>query len=249
MKVQVVSDVHLLHWRSKQPHWFEQELIPSLFCGADVLVLAGDIVSLNPRDIQWSQKQLEKFTSVAKHIIYLPGNHEFYTTSIEVGENELPELERLTPGLRILWPSKTVTIETQRFLGGTLFQPWPPHSVITERINDHRCIHRFRPQAAQHFRRLFDFLRQELGPEDVLVTHHAPTSRSVHDQWRGDPSNWWYVTPQLEPLILERRPRLAVHGHVHCHLDYLLNDTRVICNAAGYPNEGVAFNPHLVVDI
>lgn len=48
--------------------------------------------------------------------------------------------------------------------------------------------------------------------------------------------------------------KLWVHGHMHNASDYVIGDTRVVCNPKGYPGEkngeGLCyFNPCKVVDV
>lgn len=88
-----------------------------------------------------------------------------------------------------------------------------------------------------------NWLRQALArPFDgktVVVTHHAPSPRSVvgFADWSGDPrartgaraaayaSN---LTDLFGPNV-----DLWVHGHVHASLDYIERGTRVVCNGRG----------------
>ena len=45
--------------------------------------------------------------------------------------------------------------------------------------------------------------------------------------------------------------KLWIHGHVHNNFDYMIGDTRVICNPRGYEmyQENFEFKPDLEVDI
>ncbi len=72
---------------------------------------------------------------------------------------------------------------------------------------------------------------------------------SVSDQWVGNPCNRWFITPEVQPLILDKQPRLWVHGHTHTAFDYFIGKTRVVCEPMGYPGEGVKFNPKKVIDL
>jgi len=47
---------------------------------------------------------------------------------------------------------------------------------------------------------------------------------------------------------------LWIHGHVHSSADYVVEGTRVVCNARGYPGylggvENAFFSPGLIVEI
>ena len=71
MQIQIASDLHIEY--INQPIDVDDFIKPV----APILVLAGDIGSLYLYD------QLHKFLSDLsnkfKHILYIPGNHEFYT--------------------------------------------------------------------------------------------------------------------------------------------------------------------------
>jgi Icc-related predicted phosphoesterase len=70
-------------------------------------------------------------------------------------------------------------------------------------------------------------------PPDVVVTHHAPTRKSIVPSWRGHNLNRFFVT-ELDMLIKEMKPKLWVHGHMHNSIDYTAWDTRIVCNPFGY---------------
>ncbi len=251
MKLQILSDLHILNYRREV--W--EARLPTFQTDADVLVMAGDIVSVSPRHYPWSKARLQEFTARYPQVVYVPGNHEFYGTAIEKGMDHLDALEKEIPNLHFLRQGHAVTIDGQRFIGGTLWQPKPIEGFDepADDINDHRCISDFHIEAEAQYRELKGYLEKELVAADVVVTHHAPSTRSLADQFRGDPCNRWFITPEMEPLMTERQPKLWVHGHVHTPFDYMAGETRVVCNPAGYPGEGNdsgrAFDPKLVIEI
>jgi Icc-related predicted phosphoesterase len=115
-------------------------------------------------------------------------------------------------------------------------------------ISDHRWISGFEQEAPREHRAFETFLKQELKSTDIVVSHHAPSNDSISPCFVGTPMNHWFITPEMEDLIVERKPRLWVHGHVHSCWDYRIDQTRVVCNPRGYDGEGVDFNPQLVLD-
>jgi len=114
---------------------------------------------------------------------------------------------------------------------------------------------RFRPKdAAALHRASVAWLREKLaepfdGPT-VVVTHHAPSLRSVPAAWRDDPVSAAYAS-NLDWLVEESGAALWVHGHVHESADYIISRTRVVCNPRGYwpkqPNPH--FKPGLMVGV
>jgi predicted phosphodiesterase len=84
----------------------------------------------------------------------------------------------------------------------------------------------------------------------IVMTHHAPSLRSVPDQFANDPLTAAYAS-NLEPVIERFQPHLWVHGHLHNSSDYKIGLTRVVCNPRGYaPSElNPQFNPELVIEL
>ena len=86
----------------------------------------------------------------------------------------------------------------------------------------------------------------------MVVTHHAPSPRSIHPRFEGSLLNGCFVS-DLEHLMGAPRVRLWIHGHTHDSFDYTVRGTRVLCNPRGYMLQGVgenaAFDPALVVEV
>ena len=89
------------------------------------------------------------------------------------------------------------------------------------------------------------------GPT-VVVTHHAPSPRSIHPRFAGLPLNVCFVS-DTEHLLEGRRVALWIHGHTHDSFDYVANGTRVVCNPRGYAKNGInenpAFDPGLIITL
>jgi Icc-related predicted phosphoesterase len=84
----------------------------------------------------------------------------------------------------------------------------------------------------------------------VVVSHHAPSILSVPRIYIDDPAIPMFAS-RLERTIIKYQPRLWVHGHLHNHSDYMIQETRIVCNPYGYPgeNELTGFDPAFVVDL
>lgn len=68
----------------------------------------------------------------------------------------------------------------------------------------------------------------------VVVTHHSPSMLSVHKKYRD--SNLNYAYSSANELFVMNHPQIKcwIHGHTHESFDYMLGDTRIICNPRGY---------------
>lgn len=243
LKILPVSDLHLEFLDEER----ENELIGSL-AEADVIVLAGDIIMA--RYLDMIRDSLGKFKEKYDHVVYVPGNHEFYrgvTNEVEnvlrVGCNEL--------GVHLLEPGRPAIIEGQRFIGGTMWYPLLPSTEKNkDLINDYRLIRNFEPWVYQQNKIFGEMLLKELRGDDVVVTHHLPSVHSIAPQYNNDPGNIFFVS-ERDDLISVRQPKLWIHGHTHNHFDYMLGRTRIICNPKGYPKEiePKGFDPNLIVEV
>jgi predicted phosphodiesterase len=250
LKLHIVSDLHLSQAGLDLP--------PT---DADLIVLAGDIA--RPREaLAWA-------AALGKPALYVPGNHEFYGGSLQGRIAELRSLCEGTP-VRLLHDEEVV-IDGVRILGTTLWTefrlPTLPQreAAVQAATSFMRDFARIRlredddallrsDDCTALFRRHSQWLRERLarphaGPT-VVISHHAPSMRSIHPRFAGSPVNLCFVS-DAEHLL--QGVDLWIHGHTHDSFDYRIGATRVVCNPRGYVREGVAenarFDPALVVAV
>ncbi|MER2268612.1 metallophosphoesterase family protein [Methylobacterium oxalidis] len=91
------------------------------------------------------------------------------------------------------------------------------------------------------------------GDRAVVLTHHAPSRRSLAADWPGWLGDEWVaaaLVSDLEPLMSGwGAPSLWVHGHVPSRADYRLGRTRVVANPRGDPARAATFDPGFVVAV
>jgi predicted phosphodiesterase len=253
VKLNILSDLHLSLGALEIPR-----------NDADAVILAGDIA--RPREaVSWA-------SGFAKPVLYVPGNHEFYGGSIAGAANELKQLCAGT-NIRLL-DNDEVIIEGVRFLGSTLWTDFmlfgegeKRAAAMRQAVSFMRDFSRIRageaagapftPAAsAALFKIQAGWLEGKLaephaGPT-VVITHHAPSRKSIHPRFAGSLLNACFAS-DAERLIDAGRARLWIHGHTHDSFDYLLNGTRVVCNPRGYAKDGVnenpLFDPNFLVEI
>jgi len=242
VKLQVMSDLHLERY-AEDDGW---KLVRSLPVLAEVLVLAGDITPLDDRAV--AAKRLGWLCSRWKHVVYVPGNHEYYGCTPWMAEAALDALEGELPNLRLLKVGRTwAEPSLPRFVGCTL---WFRARAPSRYLADFRLIRDFTPWVYEENDRAKAWLAETVGPGDVVVTHHMPSSRSVHQRYLVSPLNDYFLSSEMK-TIAERKPALWLHGHSHEAVDYRLHETRILSNPKGYPLESKAttFNPALVVEV
>jgi predicted phosphodiesterase len=227
MKTYICSDLHCEFHPDGG-----RELIAHVLPDADLIVVAGDLSvagKLRPA--------LELLAKRYPHVVYVAGNHDYYHSSLE-------EVERLRPALgldNVYWLEDEVEeVAGVRFVGCTLW--FGRHRAELEaELSDYHVIAGFRQWVLQKNERSLEFLRRNVTPESVVVTHHLPSRSSTLPRYRDSALNCFFVCPGAEEILLKQSPRLWIHGHTHESLDYRLGRTRVFCNPLGYA--GVEVNP------
>jgi predicted phosphodiesterase len=259
VKLQVFSDLHV-NFAGQKPITIVE--------GVDGVVIAGDVDEGALNSFEWIRKLVPREVRV----VAVMGNHEYYRKvlplELELARKAAPDfgidlLENSTAVIQAAKDTKAV-----RFVVATLWSNYrlfgdhnAAHAMraAAHDMNDHRRItwskspwRRFRPQEAlmMHAASVAYITREfksDFPGPSVLVTHHAMHKRSI-PQGGESLSAAAYVS-DLEKLLLECKPDMAVHGHVHANFDYYVGGTRVVCNARGYPGENDRFDPTLVVEI
>jgi len=104
-------------------------------------------------------------------------------------------------------------------------------------LNDSRWIEDWNgDKAQQEFDLTVDWLKDVVQEDDIIVTHHSPSFKGVVEKWKTSNLNDCFHS-DLEDFILERKPALWCHGHIHDPVDYMIGKTRVVANPYGYKFE------------
>jgi len=230
VRVQVLSDLHF-EFDEDGGEAFAREVPVS----GDVLVLAGDLLPL--RSLEDAKRTFGWFCEPFPHVVFLPGNHEYYRTSPTNGDAVLAACAESFANLHVLNPG-VATIEDTRFVGAPLwFAPTPEEAKYRRLVNDFRLIDGFVPWVHETHVAHLGFLRSNVRRGDVVVTHYLPHPRSVAPQFAGSALNRFFLAEDAADLVERAGARLWIHGHTHARCDYLVGETRVVCNPRGYPQE------------
>lgn len=253
LRISILSDLHL-----------SQGGLPLPDTGADIVVLAGDIAR--------PQKAIEWAKGFDQPVIYIAGNHEYYGSSLGATLATLKELARGT-NIHVL-DQDEITLGGVRFVGATLWTGFNLSSQQTQRqqaqdqamalLRDFSLIKSdqnpgglFTPQESidvfeRHCAWLATKLVQPFNGPTVVITHHAPSPKSIHPRFEGSLLNNCFVS-NAEHLFGTANTPLWIHGHTHDSFDYTIKNTRVVCNPRGYCKDGVnenaLFDPNLVVEV
>jgi predicted phosphodiesterase len=241
MKIQILSDIHLDFSKNFN---FMRNFLENQKCKADVLILAGDTMPFVDR------KKIHKIYNLMKDydiVLEIPGNHEYYHSPIVPENFKYKEID----GNIIRLNNEVYTHCSVRFICSTLWS----HTTVTssEFLNDFIVI---KNMTVMEYNRLHDECRRfikESKKEDwdgktVVITHHLPSWKCIHDNFLDNPINDCYAS-HCEDLL--EGVDLWVHGHSHNPYDQIINGTRVVRNPLGYQelSEGRFFKHNFVVEL
>src|SRR5687767_2482667 len=248
MKIQIISDLHQ-----------EFGLMDLSFEDAEVVILAGDI-NLGTKGIEWIKSTI---TNVP--VIYVLGNHEYYKGSYPKTLNAIRNSASDT-NVHVL-ENKAVVIDDVTFHGATL---WTDFALLGDsrlngstcqgKMNDYKMIRRDPSYSKlrsidtylihqQSLKWLQSSLETSMTKKNIVVTHHAPSPKSLPQEFKEDIVSSAYAS-NLEPMILQHQPQFWIHGHIHVPKQYEVGTTKVICNPHGYMNEPYnGFDKNLIIEI
>ncbi len=248
MRIQIISDLHQ-----------EFGFLELTFDQADVVVIAGD-VNLGVKGIEWILRTIADVP-----VIYVLGNHEYYKGSYPKTLNAIKTVA-IDSNVHVL-ENKAVTIGDVTFQGATLWTDFAlmgdsrtNGSLCQSKMNDYKMIRRDPSYSKlrsidtylihqQSLKWLQTSLETTATEKNIVVTHHAPSPKSVPQEFRDDIISAAYAS-NLEPFILKHQPHFWIYGHIHQPSQYEIGSTKVICNPVGYINEPYnGFEKNLVIEI
>jgi hypothetical protein len=272
MKFGLMSDVHLEFGEYEGPMGEGDTLL----LAGDIHV-AAYLASQHPQILAHDMAgRTERFMTRAfenyDQVVQVMGNHEHYQGLYDYTGNVLrAKLGAWSNGRYTLLDNEAIESEGVVIYGATMWTDFNGNDPLTKAdaaygMNDYRQIHKFdesdlmeqrklQPDdvyidhmaARQNLREITNFARSE-GKKMVVMTHHAPSERSIHPGFRHSSLNPMYYS-KMEHFCGDP-VAVWVHGHVHHTHDYEINGTRVLCNPRGYVgHENTNFNPLLQFEV
>jgi Icc-related predicted phosphoesterase len=260
MKVCITSDLHLVFAPLKIEN---AEQAKVLILGGDICELAilqQRDTKLSKRFFDFFADCASEF----EHVLYVAGNHEFYKSDFATGIDDLRLIVEQFPNICLL-EDQAVTIEDTLFIGATLWTDMnneDPASLfhVKHMMNDYYAIKNsdsgvtyrdsegtFHTRSAlltpqntvYRHKKSLEYIKHVLANNAerkcVVLTHHAPSYLSIHEQYAYDTLMNSAFASDLSQFILDH-PQIALwtHGHTHSSFDYTIGSTRVVCNPRGY---------------
>ena len=248
MRLWIVSDLHTNH-----APW-----MPARVPEHDVLVVAGDVSDNGGASL----RELHKFHRLTgKPVAFTPGNHDVFDGPLDGFSPQLAGPVFVLPA------GQHAIIDGVRFVGATL---WSDFLLFDTEFASQAWAARHMPEyqktwrndgskiwpidiAADHDRhraRIATELMQRFEGPTVVVTHHAPSAKSIAGPLEEASAAF---ASDIEDMIRQYRPDLWVHGHIHSHSDYVIGSTRILANPRGYEghdwHENSGWIEDLVVEV
>lgn len=281
MRINVVSDLHLEFSDLELPGG-DVLILSGDICEAKRVKAEYDVNNLlnegSPstgnfkRSDRYTRFFHEECTKYNK-VIYVVGNHEHYGYQFH---KTIPHLKDMLPANVKLLEKEQFEYEGVLFLGATLWTDMNKQDALTlmhmkEMMNDYKQVtmlneaksvyHRLIPQhtvdehfkTKQHFKFFLEENRAKKNLPVVVCTHHAPSKMSTHPHYANDVIMNGAYSSDLSEFILDNPEiKLWTHGHTHDPFDYMIGETRVMCNPrgyVGYESRAHQFDPTIGFDI
>lgn len=228
-------------------------------------------------DLGRKQQRVARFRDFLKrcafqfpHVIYIAGNHEFYNGKFHKGIQYLRDECARFPNIYFLERDMKI-IDDVVFVGGTLWtdmnkgDPLTLHAV-RDMMNDFRVIKNddkgytnLKPaDTVVRHRQTLEYIKHVITEHKdkrcVVVGHHSPSGLSTHEQYRSQHLMNGAYHSDLSGFIMDHpQIKLWTHGHTHHPFDYMIGETRIVCNPRGYESDGYCedsgWNPNIVLEI
>lgn len=259
MRLLVLSDLHHELWKNSAPRIDPTLNLP------DVVILAGDI-NVGDNAVEWAAQ-----TFAGIPVLYVHGNHEAYGKKLEEAQMDIEVAASLTENVHFLNCGE-YRIAGVRFLGATLWTDFrlfgdddrqaamrTAEAVMVDYQRIRLASKEYRKLRAAdtaqfhaaHRAWLTQKLAEPFEGKTVVITHMAPSMRSVAEQYADDLASAAFAS-RLDDLV--SRADIWIHGHMHDSFDYQIGKCRVVCNPCGYMTRGGGiendqFDPNFIIEL
>ncbi len=250
MKFYYCSDLHLdnYYFSTRIGSYYPTALLNDINNDfkESVLLIAGDLAEKKYMDnhIQLLKKICKKF----KFVLFVEGNHENYEWNMS-NEYNYSKIAKNFIHLN----NEMFEIENIIIYGGTLWCNLNELSSldkfnISQMISDFRIINinDTDKMSIEYMTNLYNkfiegLIETQLKVDNenkqlIILSHFAPSIKSVTPGYENSALNPYFCN-NLDDLIKSSNIHTLVHGHVHSSHDYMINNTKILCNPRGYPRE------------
>jgi len=266
LKVNLVSDLHL-NFKDLELPGGDVLILAGDVMEAGHLRLADNTKKdtfIADRYRRFINEELVKY----RRVFYVAGNHEHYHNSYD---DTHPRIRRELPSHVTMLEAEAVEFEGVHFFGGTFWTDCNKGDPITistlaQNMSDYRLIrhgdsirvkmayggeyytNKFKPDYTKGVfhttvEALKQFLKDKQDEKVVVISHHAPTPLSCDPMYADEyHMNGGYFSNLGNFIADHPQIKFWVHGHTHQRCDYVVGETRVLCNARGYAGYEMSAN-------
>lgn len=216
MIIQYASDLHLEQMENYCCH---DLLSPK----GHVLILAGDICHID--SIEQYKKFFDYVSSHFQYVLYVPGNHEFYSSFYNYQELEVMIKKFLYTYPNIFYLNNSSIVINKILFTGTCLWCTPnvePPQWFNCSLN--------KAEINQLYNNSLSYLSKLSNlnyPNHVVITHYPPIFLTLKKQ-RFNPIYDCYY--QNETILLNYQPRYWIFGHIHENICLTFNKTIYLSN-------------------
>lgn len=248
--LQVVSDLHIEYNNDENV-----DPLTIITPSADILILAGDIGSF------YKYEQLffflDNIVGHFKHVVYVPGNHEYYTPPayVPLGMDELENVKsRLGDSFENLsiLDRGSLVIGDHCIVGATLWSDLkcelPKYIVRIHQFTTSIYKRKF-AEDVTYIKRMIEHCKEN-NLKMICVTHHPPTKKVLYDTTKKREKFKSLYASELDHLLDGDVVKTWMCGHVHKNFDFISEKgCRVLGNQMGKPKDKITdFKKDLVVE-
>ena len=198
------------------------------------------------------------------HVIYIMGNHEYYhsdfataltdvrrklahLSNLDIMERDVKVIGDVTFIGGTLWTdmnnSDPLTLYHMRTMMNdfrVITNSTTPVHFKTSEGEFRTRVGKFSPEDAvtEHVKMKQYIQSVVQGNHDtkyVVVGHHSPSRLSTHEMYKNDTVMNGGYSSDMDDFIQDHpQIRLWTHGHTHHPFDYVIGETRIVCNPRGY---------------
>lgn len=254
MKVNLLSDLHTEFWDKQVVNPGEGE----------VLILAGDIglaVSLKSVSGRYYREFINTAARGYDKVFYVLGNHEHYEHTFE---ETVSDIKQFVPKNVTVLNNSSECYGGVHFVGATMWSGFDKENtkvmkLAEECMNDYQCIisegHQLTPQHTlwEHNNTIewFEQVLPNLNGDVVMVTHHAPSIKSIKGRYDREATKHAYHTDLTSLITKHPNIKFWCHGHTHVQNRYEVQQCLVLSNPFGYDKYELnkEFNPTMQFEL
>lgn len=220
----------------------------------NVLILAGDIgmvCLLNTIEGKPFETFLTRCSQGYNKVFYVLGNHEYYGGDFITTLEKLREFTSQFDNVSVL-DNNSEFYEGVHYVGGTM---WANFENMNEDVmrdcgyymNDYHQIS-FKDKLLtptetllehKHTTEWFDRCLNSLNGPVIVITHHAPSVKSLDPKYNRDGVRGAYYTDMSSLIHKYDNITHWVHGHIHANNDYYIDNCHVLSNPYGYHSDAL----------